>query len=91
MIDDSQPSAPEGVTDDSDEKDGGGASVVGLTDLNEQLKMSFAKLRRFVNIITMRMIMMMMMMAIWFFAGQKGITRVIWRHCPLRLSGCGNL
>ena len=46
---DSQPSAPEGVTDDGDEKDGEGASVVGLTDLNEQLKMSFAKLRRFVE------------------------------------------
>jgi len=41
-----EPSAPEGVTDDGDEKDGEGASVVGLTDLNEQLKMSFAKLRR---------------------------------------------
>jgi len=39
-----EPSAPEGV--DDGEREAGGVMVIGLPDLNEQLKMSFAKLRR---------------------------------------------
>ena len=46
--DDWQPSAPEGVEDVDHERADAGAATIGCTDLNEQLKMSFAKLRRFV-------------------------------------------